>query len=46
MLGLNLVFAGRRGWTDDDLLSRIDNYPKKDKGFYFIEAESNATIEF
>lgn len=45
-IGLNLVFAGRRGWCVDDLLSRVDNHPKKDKGFYFLEGENDATIDY
>ena len=45
-LGLNLVFAGRRGWCVDELLQRIDTHSKKDKGFYFLEGESDATIDY
>lgn len=45
-MGVNLVFAGRRGWLVDDLLSRIDAHPKKNKGFYFLEGENDATIEY
>lgn len=45
-LGLNLVFAGRRGWCVDELLQRIDTHTKKDKGFYFLEGESDATIDY
>lgn len=45
-IGLNLVFAGRRGWCVDDFLARVDNHPKKDKGFYFLEGENDATIDY
>lgn len=45
-LGLNLIFAGRRGWNINDLLSRIDSHPKKDNGFWFLENENDATIQY
>lgn len=45
-LGLNLVFAGRRDRGVDDLLARIDGHSKKNSGFFFLEGESDATIDF
>ena len=45
-LGINLVFAGRRGWLSDDLLMRIDRHPKKGKGFFFLEGENDAAIAY
>ena len=45
-LGVNLVFAGKRGWGVDKLLCRIDNHPKKDNGLFLLEGENDATIDF
>lgn len=44
--GINLVFAGRRGWNVDGLLSRIDSHPKKNKNFFFLEGENDETIAY
>lgn len=45
-LGINLIFAGRRGWSVDELLTRIDSHPRKNNGFYFLEGENDATINY
>ena len=45
-MGINLVFAGRRGWGVDGLLKRIDEHPKKDCGLYFLEGENDASVAY
>lgn len=45
-LGINLIFAGRRGWNVDDLLNQIDTHPNKDNGFWFLENENDTTIQY
>lgn len=44
--GVNLVFAGRRGWKSDELLKRIDSHPRKNNGFWYLEGENDATIKY
>lgn len=44
--GIQLVFAGRRGWQVDALLDRIDKHPQKKKGFHFLEGLNDATIDY
>jgi len=43
--GLSLVIAGRRGWKNDELLSRIDNSKQLGKQLFFIEDASDEELD-
>lgn len=39
-----LLFAGKIGWVKDDLISRIQKHPEKNKRFFFIENPSDCEV--
>ncbi len=45
-LGINLVFAGRVGWKVEELAQRMEDHPRKDKGFYHLVGQNDATIDY
>ncbi len=44
--GLNLVFAGKKGWNIDSLIKRIDNSQYKDKQLFHLEGLDDAQINY
>lgn len=45
-LGINLVFAGRIGWNVEEFKERMQNHPKRDRGFYHLSGQNDATIDY
>lgn len=45
-LGINLVFAGKRGWNVDSLMERIEGHPRYGFGLYHLEGQNDATIRY
>lgn len=39
-----LIFAGKIGWAKEDIFSRIQNHPEKNKRFLFIENPSDSEV--
>lgn len=45
-MGINLVFAGRIGWNVEELKKRMEENPRREKGFYHLAGQNDATIDF
>ena len=45
-LGVNLVFAGRRGWNIDEFMNRVERHPKYGNGLYNLEGQNDETIKY
>lgn len=44
-LNMNVVIAGHQGWHVEELIKRIEEHPKHDKGIYYINGASDEEIE-
>lgn len=44
--GVGLVFAGRYGWSAEQLISKIRKLQKSEKNFIFLEGKNNDTIRY
>ena len=45
-MGINLVFAGRIGWNVEEFEKRIQTHPYKDKKFFHLSGQNDASIDY